>query len=177
MTNTFGRFSLVLVAVTDPAIDREAMRAKITCADGEERSLFEVYTITRDEQYLRLKAGAKPLRFDLSPLRQRHVNRLVEDPDAPQPDELWSIAAASIVGVDDPSGKLRLDEEADFHKPDSDGRRALKSDAMERIARAIGTKAVREIGITLFQRAALPEWALAPFVSAPGSEPTYSKTG
>ena len=85
MTNAFGRFSLVLVAVTDPAIDREAMRAKIACADGEERSLFEVYTITRDEQYLRLKEGAKPLRFDLSPLRQRFVNRLVEDPTRRSP--------------------------------------------------------------------------------------------
>lgn len=173
----FGRFSLVLVAVTDPAIDREAMAQEVECVDGRKRSLFDVYSVTRDEKHLRLKEGSRPLRFDLAPLRQRVVNRLVEDPDAPQPDELWSLAAASIVGIEDPSGAVKLDEEADFHKPDSEGRRALKSDAMERIATKIGTKAVREIGFALFQRAALPEWATAPFALAPGSVQSSSKTG
>lgn len=173
----FGRFSLVLVAVTDPAIDRAAMAQEVECVDGRKRTLFDVYSVTRDEQYLRLKEGAKPLRFDLSPLRQRLVNRLVEDPDSPTGEELWSIAAASIAGVDDPSGALRLDEEADFHKPDSDGRRALKPDAMERIAAKVGIKAVREIGYALFQRAALPEWATAPFALARGSEPSSSSSG
>ena len=79
------------------------------------------------------------------------------------------------MGVDDPSGKLRLDEEADFLSPTATGGRAqVRRDG--RIARAIGTKAVREIGITLFQRAALPG-GRRPFASAPGSEPTSSKTG
>lgn len=173
----FGRFHIVLVVVTDPAIDREAMAQQVECADGRKRSLFEVYSVTRDEQHLRLKDGAKPLRFELSPLRQRAVNRLVEDPDAPTGDELWSLAAASVVSVEDPKGRITLDADADYHKPDGDGRRVLKSDAFERIAQVIGTKAVREIGFALFQRAALPEWATAPFALARGSEPSYSKTG
>lgn len=163
-----GRFGLVLVGVTDPAIDVEAMAKKIKCVDGRERSLFEVYSISRDEEYLRLKEGATPLRFELVPLRQRVVNRLVEDPDNPVGDELWSLAAACVVGVSDPKERIKLDPDEDFHKPDSDGRRVLKSEAFERIAAVIGTKAVREIGYALLQRAALPEWASAPFVSARG---------
>lgn len=164
----FGRFQLVLVAVTDPAIDREAMAQEVECADGRKRTLFEVYSVTRDERHLRLKEGATPLRFELAPLRQRAVNRLVEDPDAPTGDELWSLAAACVVDVVDPKERIKLDVDADYHKPDSEGRRALKSDAFERIAQVIGTKAVREIGFALFQRAALPEWATAPFALARG---------
>lgn len=162
--------------VCDPAVNREAMDEKITCGDGKQRSLFEAYLLTYDERFLRLKEGAAPKRFTLTPLRQRAVNRLVADPDDPTGDELWELAQACITHVEDPSGKFVLGED-DRQRPDGDGVRGLKAEAMERLAGVIGTKAVRELGHALLRKAMLPEWAVAPFVSAGGSDPISSKSG
>lgn len=176
MKSAFAPFFLVLLTVTDPAIDADAMRERVKCADGQERPLTAIYAATYDEQFLRLKPGAAPLRFKLEPLRQRTVNRLLSDPENPSGDELWQLVAASITEIDDPSGKLTLADE-DRLKADGDGRRALTADAMERIASRIGIVAVREIGWALIRRASLPEWASAPFALAGGSEASSSKTG
>lgn len=174
--SVLSTFALVLMGVTDRAVDTPAMLEKIDCADGEKRRRLDAYLATYDEQFLRLKTGSKPIRFHLAPLRQRTVNRLVEDPESPSGDELWQLVAASLLDIDDPSGKLKLSD-SDRAKPDADGRRALTEDAMERIAGALGIAAIREIGAALVRRASLPEWASAPFVSGAGSDPSCLTTG
>lgn len=173
---SFAPFVLVLLTVTDPAIDAKAMNERVKCADGEERALSTIYAATYEEQFLRLKPGAMPLRFTLEPLRQRMVNRLLSDPENPSGDELWHLVAACLSAIEDPSGKLSLGDD-DRMKADSEGRRAVTPDAMERIAAHVGIVAIREIGWALIRRASLPEWASAPFVLAGGSEASSSKTG
>lgn len=175
MKSAFSPFVAVLVMIADPAVDRSAMEASIVCADGQKRSLFEAYLLTYDERFLRLKDGSQPRRFTLSPLRQRVVNRLVDDPDNPTGDELWELAQACITNVEDPSGKFEIGED-DRQRPDGDGVRSLRAEAMERLAGVIGTKAVRELGHALLRKAMLPEWAVAPFVSAGGTDPISSTT-
>lgn len=178
MATTFGTFEVVLfMLVADPAIDMEAMASeKIECADGVKRTLGQAYSTTYDPKYLRLKPGAKALRFELSPLRQRVVNALVSDPQAPSPDELWQLVSASLSGVHDPAGALKFSDE-DRHKPDANKVRALKEDAMERLAQRTGILGVRELGQALLVKATLPEWAYAPFVSVGGSELSSSSSG
>jgi hypothetical protein len=171
----FAPFVLVLIGVTDQAVDVPSMVEQIDCADGKKRRRLDAYLATYDERYLRLKPGAEPIRFTLGPLRQRTVNRLVEDPENPTGDELWQIVAASLLDVRDPRGRIKLTDE-DRSNADADGRRSLTDDAMERLAQALGISAIREIGSALVRRSSLPEWAAAPFVSAGGSEASSSTT-
>lgn len=178
MATTFGSFEVVMfMMMADPAIDMDAMKEKIECADKVKRTLGQAYSTTYDPKFLRLKPGAEPMRFTLSPLRQRVVNALVSDPQAPSPDELWQLVSASLSDVRDPTGRLKFDDDEDRHKPDANKVRALKEDAMERLAQRIGILGVRELGQALLVKATLPEWAYAPFVSAAGSEPASSTTG
>lgn len=176
MKSAFAPFKFVLMLVTDPAVDDRAMVEEIECADGRKRRRIDAYLATFDEQFLRLKPGAEPVRFELGPLRQRTVNRLVEDPEHPSPDELWMLVGASLIAIHDPSGKLSLSD-GDRIKPDGDGRRAVNEEAMERLAAQVGIAAIREIGMALVRRATLPEWASAPFVSAGGQTPSCSPNG
>jgi hypothetical protein len=177
MAGAFGSFEAVLFdSVADPAVDMDAMTERVECADGVKRTRGQLYSITYKPEFLPLKPGAKPMRFELQPLRQRVVNALVVDPQTPSPDELWQLVSASLVAVNDPTGALSFADE-DRHKPDANKVRALKEDAMERLAQRIGILGVRELGKALLVKATLPEWAYDPFVSAAGLEASSSKTG
>ncbi len=173
----FSPFEVVLFdLVADPAVDMDAMLERIECTDKVKRSLAQLYSVTYKPEFLRLKPGAKPVRFEMQPLRQRVVNALVADPQSPSPDELWQLVSASLVAVNDPTGALSFADE-DRHKPDANKVRALKEDAMERLAMRVGILGVRELGKALLVKATLPEWAYDPFVSAAGSEANSATTG
>lgn len=162
----FSQFKCVLVASEfDAAIDENKMFpldgsgvARADC-DGIK------YLATREERFVHLHEGKQATWFVLKPVKARALNAMVADINKPTPSELWSLAQACIVNVE--NSELTL-AHTDFRQIGNGDEKRLSDDAMERIAEQWSVNAIRELGTAVLVRARLSKEKLTSFLSRPG---------
>jgi len=152
----------------DPALDLEAMAEK-TSEDPKALTLLGEYLRTRDEQFLRLRDGQKPVWFHVQRLPATYLTRVLDA--EPYPAEKLRLAVLAAVHlVETPDGPVRCTTKTQAPKgatwwtnTDSNGCEVATSSWVQELVDRFGTGVVAELGVIAITLSRLPRGKRGPF--------------
>lgn len=154
----------------DPALDMDAMRARVDPNDEKSPRLLMKYMETRDEQYLRFKEGAKPRWFVVKRLPAAYLTGVL-DGVFPLADRLRLAVAAGVHRVECEDGDVlqcvtkavASKSERFVSEPSAGGVDLAPPEWTQELCDLYGVELIAELGTVVLTQSRLPRGRRGPF--------------